>query len=175
MTIMLLCLVKENALANAFPVHIDGNSLVGDLKKVIKAKKQNDFAVEPPASTATSDEVLELREKLTSLQGLNKYTYEFDIVVSPKRKSYKQMVNIEHASLEDPKTSIRDTYQLPALENDGTVLNFINDSPRNDDASREMLRSLVFKNSLKFTVLIETPSKPFNKWSRVLNGSGQVR
>ena len=43
MSITLLCLVKENALANAFPVHIDGNSLVGDLKEVIKAKKQNDF------------------------------------------------------------------------------------------------------------------------------------
>ncbi|PKK60536.1 hypothetical protein RhiirC2_870900 [Rhizophagus irregularis] len=28
-----------------------------------------------------------------------------------------------------------------------------------------MLRSLVSKNSLKFTVLIETPSKPFNEWT----------
>jgi hypothetical protein len=44
MSITLLCLVKGNTLANAFPVHIDGNSLVGDLKDAIKAKKQNDFA-----------------------------------------------------------------------------------------------------------------------------------
>jgi hypothetical protein len=44
MSITLLCLVKGNTLANAFPIHIDGNSLVGDLKEAIKAKKQNDFA-----------------------------------------------------------------------------------------------------------------------------------
>src|SRR5438045_4251864 len=36
MPITLLCLVKGNTTANAFPVHIDGNSLVGDLKKVIR-------------------------------------------------------------------------------------------------------------------------------------------
>ena len=29
---------------NAFPVHIDGNSLVGDLKKVIKAEQPQSFA-----------------------------------------------------------------------------------------------------------------------------------
>ncbi|RGB32865.1 hypothetical protein C1646_762390 [Rhizophagus diaphanus] len=39
MSITLLCLVKGNTLANAFPVHIEGNSLVGDLKDAIKAKK----------------------------------------------------------------------------------------------------------------------------------------
>src|ERR1043165_4728309 len=43
MSITLLCLVKGNTLANAFPVHIDGNSLVGDLKKVIKAEKAPEF------------------------------------------------------------------------------------------------------------------------------------
>ena len=44
MSITLLCLVKGNILANAFPVHIDGNSLVGDLKKVIKAENAQTFA-----------------------------------------------------------------------------------------------------------------------------------
>jgi hypothetical protein len=38
MTITLLCLVKGNRTASAFPIHIDGNSLVGDLKEVIKEK-----------------------------------------------------------------------------------------------------------------------------------------
>src|ERR1043166_3767081 len=37
--------------------------------------------------------------------------------------------------------------------------------PRNDAAFREMLQSLVSKNNLKFTVFIETPSKPFNEWT----------
>ena len=32
MPITLLCLVKGNKTASAFPVHIDRNSLVGDLK-----------------------------------------------------------------------------------------------------------------------------------------------
>src|SRR6266498_3082451 len=125
MPITLLCLVKGNTTANAFPVHIEGSSLVGDLKDAIKAKKQNDFAgvdadklklwkvsipddqddllnslslddepellatreigdywtekppkrhihviVSPPEATATSSEVLELREQLASLQAL---------------------------------------------------------------------------------------------------------
>ena len=43
MSITLLCLVKGNTIANAFPVHIDGNSLVGDLKDAIKAKKAPEF------------------------------------------------------------------------------------------------------------------------------------
>src|SRR6266542_5364708 len=38
MSITLLCLVKGNTTANAFPVHIVGNSLVGDLKEAIKEK-----------------------------------------------------------------------------------------------------------------------------------------
>ncbi|RGB22485.1 hypothetical protein C1646_730549 [Rhizophagus diaphanus] len=39
MSVTLLCLVKGNTTANAFPVHIDSNQLVGDLKDAIKAKK----------------------------------------------------------------------------------------------------------------------------------------
>ncbi len=38
MSITLLCLVKGNTTANAFPVHIEGSSLVGDLKEAIKEK-----------------------------------------------------------------------------------------------------------------------------------------
>ncbi|PKK69749.1 hypothetical protein RhiirC2_489149 [Rhizophagus irregularis] len=37
--------------------------------------------------------------------------------------------------------------------------------PRIDVSFREMLQSLVSKNNLKFTVFIETPSKPFSDWS----------
>ncbi|GBC54091.2 kinase-like domain-containing protein [Rhizophagus irregularis DAOM 181602=DAOM 197198] len=43
MPITLLCLVKGNTTANAFPVHIEGSSLVGDLKDAIKAKKAPEF------------------------------------------------------------------------------------------------------------------------------------
>ena len=43
MPITLLCLVKGNTTANAFPVHIEGSSLVGDLKDAIKAKKAREF------------------------------------------------------------------------------------------------------------------------------------
>ncbi|GBC30661.2 kinase-like domain-containing protein [Rhizophagus irregularis DAOM 181602=DAOM 197198] len=44
MSITLLCLVKGNTLANAFPVDINKDQLVGHLKEAIKVKKQNDFA-----------------------------------------------------------------------------------------------------------------------------------
>jgi len=44
MSITLLCLVKGNTLANAFPVDIDKDQLVGHLKKVIKAEQPQTFA-----------------------------------------------------------------------------------------------------------------------------------
>ncbi|RIA79206.1 hypothetical protein C1645_110256 [Glomus cerebriforme] len=44
MSITLLCLVKGNTTASAFPIDINKDQLVGHLKKVIKAEKQNDFA-----------------------------------------------------------------------------------------------------------------------------------
>lgn len=61
-------------------------------------------------------------------------------------------------------------YHPPALENDGAELNFMKDgsgrsSPRNDVAFRDMLRLLVSKNNLKFTVVIETPLKAFSDWT----------
>src|SRR5436190_15062749 len=43
MPITLLCLVKGNTLANAFPVDIEKDQLVGYLKKVIKAEKAPEF------------------------------------------------------------------------------------------------------------------------------------
>ncbi|CAB4397952.1 unnamed protein product [Rhizophagus irregularis] len=43
MSITLLCLVKENALANAFPVDIEKDQLVGHLKDAIKLKKAPEF------------------------------------------------------------------------------------------------------------------------------------
>ncbi|PKY29686.1 hypothetical protein RhiirB3_391999 [Rhizophagus irregularis] len=43
MSITLLCLVKGNTLANAFPIDVEKDQLVGRLKKVIKAAKQNKF------------------------------------------------------------------------------------------------------------------------------------
>src|ERR1044071_3568431 len=44
MSITLLCLVKGNTLANAFSVKISRDEPVSELKKAIKAEKQNDFA-----------------------------------------------------------------------------------------------------------------------------------
>src|SRR3954469_3238651 len=43
MSITLLCLVKGSTLANAFPVDIEKEQLVGHLKKVIKAEKHKTF------------------------------------------------------------------------------------------------------------------------------------
>jgi hypothetical protein len=90
--------------------------------------------------------------------------------VSPKRtKSFKWTVNIEHATLEGLKNSIRDVHQLPALENDGVVFNIVNNgerySPRSDASFRDLLQLFVSKKAFKFSVFIETPSKAFSEWS----------
>jgi hypothetical protein len=57
----------------------------------------------------------------------------------------------------------------PALENNGAVLNIVNDSGKysslNDQDLREMLQLFVSKNNLKFTVFIETPLKAFSNWT----------
>src|SRR6266542_4764446 len=56
-----------------------------------------------------------------------------------------------------------------ALENDRAVLKFISDgerySPQDDQDLCKVLRVFVSKNNLKFTVFIETPSKPFTEWT----------
>jgi len=44
MTITLLCLVKGNTTTNAFSVKISRDEPISELKKAIKAEKQNDFA-----------------------------------------------------------------------------------------------------------------------------------
>ncbi|CAG8712541.1 6123_t:CDS:1, partial [Ambispora leptoticha] len=93
----------------------------------------------------------------------------FDVIVSPKRvKSFKWIVNIEHATLEGLKKFIRAIYQTPA-ENEGAVFNLVSDSgkysPRRDQDLCKTLQLLVSKNDLKFTVFIETPSKAFSDWT----------
>ncbi|CAG8675738.1 11292_t:CDS:2, partial [Ambispora leptoticha] len=113
----------------------------------------------------------ELLDQLALLRAqLNKSVREFDVVVSPKRtKGFKWTVNIEHATLEGLKKSIYAIYQTPALENDGAVFNLVSDSgkysPRSDQDLCEILQQLASKNSFKFTVFIETPSKAFSDWT----------
>jgi hypothetical protein len=73
------------------------------------------------------------------------------------------------STLEGLKNSIRATYQKPTLENDGAVLNMLNEngkySPRNDQDLREMLQLFVSKDNLKITVIVKTPSKAFSECS----------
>ncbi|POG58828.1 hypothetical protein GLOIN_2v1789859 [Rhizophagus irregularis DAOM 181602=DAOM 197198] len=159
MSITLFCLVKGNTTANAFSIRISRDEPVSELKKAVKAEKAPEFdlfscgqaameaeecihvIVEPPASTATSNR----EQELLDVAGITQQ-------VCPCLKDF-----------------IRELYKPPALENDGAVLNFMCDGyrylPRIDVSFREMLQSLVSKNNLKFTVFIETPSKPFSDWS----------
>ncbi|RIA99378.1 hypothetical protein C1645_870075 [Glomus cerebriforme] len=135
-----------------------GDEPISELKKAIKAEKAPEFdnfhvdrlklwnigdywakkppkrhihvLVEPPETTASSNEVLELRKQLASMQALLKKSVgccitAFDVVVSPKRtKGFKWTVNIEHATLDSLKEYIH---------------------------LREMLQLFVSKNNLKFT------------------------
>ncbi|CAG8622365.1 15077_t:CDS:2, partial [Funneliformis caledonium] len=100
--------------------------------------------VEPPESTTTSSREQELLKQVASLQALlNKSTYDFDVIVHPKRKWTS---NIEHAILEGLKEYIH------------------NYSPQSDQDLCKILRIFVSDKKLKFTVFIETPSKLFNSW-----------
>ena len=95
---------------------------------------------------------------------------EFDVIVSPKRTNgFKWIVNIEEATLEGLKNSIREMNLGLPLENDGAVLNFTYEvkrySPRNDQDFSKMLRQFVSKNNFKLVVSIETPSKAFSDWT----------
>ncbi|PKB98498.1 hypothetical protein RhiirA5_431281 [Rhizophagus irregularis] len=194
MSITLLCLVKGNTLANAFPVDIDKDQLVGHLKEAIKVKKSPEFnnfsadrlklwktekppkrnihiIVSPPEATTASSREQELLDEVASLKALlNKSTHAFDVVVSPKqRKSFTWAVNIEEATLDSLKEHICKMEKQPAPVNDGAVLKIVNDSgkytPLNDKELREVLQLFVSDKNLKFTVFIETPSKPFNEWT----------
>ena len=59
--------------------------------------------------------------------------------------------------------------RLPALENDGAVLNFTYEvkrySPQNDQDFSKMLQQFVSKNNFKLVVAIEIPSKALSDWT----------
>ncbi|GBB90249.1 hypothetical protein RclHR1_17130001 [Rhizophagus clarus] len=74
------------------------------------------------------------------------------------------------ATLEGLKEYICKEYELPSLEKDGAVLNFISEdkkrhSPLNDQDFCRILQQFVSKNNFKLIVVIETPSKAFSDWS----------
>ncbi|CAI2191241.1 7858_t:CDS:2, partial [Funneliformis geosporum] len=143
---------------------------IGDYWTEKPPKRNIHVIVEPPETIATSSREQELLDRIASLEAsLNKSVYEFDVIIKPKQKANKWIANIEHATLKDLKEYIRGLYKSPALENDKAVLNFMNDErryyPRNDVSFQEILRSLISKSNPKFTVFIETPSKPFNFWT----------
>ncbi|CAB4444233.1 unnamed protein product [Rhizophagus irregularis] len=132
------------------PVDIEKDQFVGHLKKVIKAEKAPEFN-NLPAGYGRHDDQLETPSKVE------------------ERKSNKWTANIEHATLEGLRIIYKE-YEPPSLEKDEMVLKFISEdkerySPQNDQDLREILQLFVAKSSFKFTVLIETPLKPFSDWS----------
>ncbi|PKC72153.1 hypothetical protein RhiirA1_452702 [Rhizophagus irregularis] len=123
MSVTLLCLVKGNTLANAFPVYRDSNQLRWGLKQSHitrptrttcdkrslrpldrkPPKRHIHVLVEPPVSTSASNEVL----KLALLQALlNKSVHDREYRTRNSRRTKKN----------------------PALDNDGAELNMLNDS-----------------------------------------------
>ncbi|KAF8470096.1 hypothetical protein BDZ91DRAFT_719950 [Kalaharituber pfeilii] len=140
-----------------------------DLKKVLERVGRQDSPVVSFAKNIRLFVFLPLVSPAMSSE-LAKSVHEFDVtIVSPKRtKSFKWTVNIEHATLDDFKDSIRVESKTPALEDDGAVLSILNASGkhtlRNDHDLRQILHRSVSKSSFKFTVVIETPSKAFNEW-----------
>ncbi|CAB4433372.1 unnamed protein product [Rhizophagus irregularis] len=120
--------------------------------------------------TTKTRKELELINKVAELQKLlKKSIHEFDIIVNPKRtKTSKWIVNIEQVTLKDLKEFIFALYQFPELQKDIATLAFsCNDekySPKSDLEFQNMLQLFVSRNSLKFTVSIET-SLSFSSWT----------
>ncbi|PKY59394.1 hypothetical protein RhiirA4_482110 [Rhizophagus irregularis] len=128
-----------------------------------------------PENTKTRQELelmeLELINKVEELQKLlKKSIYEFNIIVNPKRtKASKWIANIEQVTLKDLKEFIFALYQSPELQKDVVTLVFsCNDekySPKSNLEFQNMLQLFASRNSLKFTVFIETslsfPLGPF--------------
>jgi hypothetical protein len=56
---------------------------------------------------------------------LIQYNSEFDIVVNPKQKPFKWIANIEQETLCDLKKTIFAVYEIPELENDRAIFNFV--------------------------------------------------
>ncbi|PKY13276.1 hypothetical protein RhiirB3_490602 [Rhizophagus irregularis] len=186
MSITLLCLVKGNTTASAFPDDINKDQLVGHLKEAIKESQKPFFDSVPtkdiklwkvPISDDHVDPLsnlsLEDSDELLAINEIGDYWTEkppkrhIHVIVSPPETTASDEV----LKLREEVASLKEKLSKSeyALENDGAVLNFMNDMdryyPRNDPSFREMLRSLVLKNNPKFTVFIETPSKPFNSWT----------
>ncbi|GES87004.1 hypothetical protein GLOIN_2v1580557 [Rhizophagus clarus] len=168
MPITLLCLVKGNTLVNAFPVHIDGSSLVGDFKKI--PNDQDDLLGN--LTFNDGDELLAMKKILKYFPDSPSEEHIY-IIVSPSEatptSSCEQELLDQVASLQALLVHTWYIYHLPALENDGAKLNLMNDGekyfPHNDQDLCEMFCIFVSKNNLKFTVFIETPSKAFLDWS----------
>ncbi|RGB25643.1 hypothetical protein C1646_446868 [Rhizophagus diaphanus] len=114
---------------------LNDNNELSAIKKISKyfpdtpVEEHIHVLVDPPPSTAISSREQELLDRIALLEkSLSKSTHIFDVVVKPKRvKTFKWTVNIEHATLEGLKNFIRGTCPTPALENDGAVLNILND------------------------------------------------
>src|SRR5688572_6753807 len=86
---------------------------------------------------------------------------EFNIIVNPNHiKASKWVVNIEQVTLKDLKEFLFALYQFPELQKDVATLAFSYNgekySPKSNLEFQNMLQLFVSRNSLKFTVFIET-------------------
>ena len=114
MFITLLCLVKGNTTANAFPVDINKNQLVGHLKKAIKEKidvpanfKAKDLKVWKVTIPGDQDDqlrnlILQDSDELLAIRKISKYFPDspleehIHIIVKLPRKCLVQFVIFRH-------------------------------------------------------------------------------
>ncbi|PKY31926.1 hypothetical protein RhiirB3_449768 [Rhizophagus irregularis] len=161
-------------LANAFPAHIDGNTLVGDLKKVIKAEKQNDFA-------GVDADRLKLWKVEITINEIGDYwtgkppKKHIHVLVEPPAStatSSREQELLDRISVLEKSLS-KSVYGMyfypPVLRPD--LRNFkwtvdIDDATL--DGLKEYIREMGKPPALEndgALLLIETPSKPFNEWT----------
>ena len=129
MSITLLCLVKGNTTASAFPIHIDGNSLVGDLKEVIKEKNAQTFAnVDAKDLKLWKKEIPDDQDDLLSNLILND---EPELLATREIGDYwteKPPKRNIHVIVEPPESSITSSREQELLEEVASLRALINKS-----------------------------------------------
>ncbi|CAG8665424.1 2947_t:CDS:2, partial [Paraglomus occultum] len=128
-----------------------------------------------PSSIIDSTALIPSREallrQLDELRALfQKSVHEFELVVKPKKKSFKWIANLETVTLATFADAIFNKY--PQEDKKDVVFDLTTSTdvketyyPRTDTQFREILRVLVAKNIRMMTVTIETPCKAFSDWS----------
>ncbi|CAG8569622.1 3820_t:CDS:2, partial [Cetraspora pellucida] len=170
----------DNSWAGAFlkkaKISLDANSYADLKRKTDKRKCQSNNGsdkenLDPSPSKRTRSIVQEQKTLYVTIfyANLAIIIVEFDILVAPKRiKTFKWVVDVNKAAIEDLKNSIIAMHHLSEMNKNGASLTITCNSekyiPQNNSEFQNILQLFVSKGSMIFTVSLGE-TLPFSKWS----------